>query len=191
MIRIHSGLDTAKLRRLQRMFAILGSDTEKITGQASRRVAMKVRDFIGDYTTQEYNIPKNDITKFIRIFRGGVGQEATLHLRGSKLSLNRFHTTASRTSTLRAGVIRGNATAIPRAFYKVGKSNNLHVFAVKKDAIGTPKERDKSGLTVLRGPSIPQMAGTARAINKIDTFIRAEIDKELNPGLDRILRGSE
>lgn len=161
-------------------------DFPKITGQASINVAEKLKQFIGSYASKEYYITANEVTNAIRVLRGGIGKEATLHLRGRKFSLIRFNVSASKTSTLQAGVLRGGSHSISRAFVATSKKNGMqHVF--RRAYAGKEFRND---LEVLRGPSIPQMAGTERALDKIEKFMRAEIDKELNPAIENILRGA-
>lgn len=158
----------------------------KITGQASRNVAERVKLYIGSYASKEYYITANEVTSAIKVLRGGIGQEATLALRGRKFSLIRFHVNASRTAPLQAGVLRGSSHTMPRAFVATSKKNGMqHVF--KRAYAGKEFRND---LEVLRAVSIPQMAGTERALEKIEKFMRAEIDKELNPALENILRGA-
>ena len=86
-----------------------------MVGQASKNVAEKVKQYIGDYASREYYITANEVTNSIKV-KGGVGQESTLHLRGRKFSLIRFNVNASRTAPLQAGVLRGSSYSIPRAF---------------------------------------------------------------------------
>ena len=160
-------------------------DLPKLTGRASVNVANRVKQYIGSYASKEYYITSNEVTSAIKVLRGGLGQEATLALRGRKFSLIRFHVSASKTSPLQAGVLRGSSHVIPRAFVMTAKNGMQHVF--RRAYAGKESRND---LDVLRAVSIPQMAGTERALDKIDKFIRAEIDKELNPGIDNILRGA-
>lgn len=183
---ISSSFSSNELRNLQQVLRNFEKNRQKITGQASRNVAERVKQYIGNYASQEYYITANEVTSAIKVLRGGAGQEATIHLRGRKFSLIRFHVSASRTSPLQAGVLRGNSNVITRAFVMTSSKNGLqHVFRRTYEG-----KEFKNNLEVLRGVSIPQMAGTTRALDKINKFMRAEIDKELSPGIENILRGA-
>lgn len=184
MINIHAGIDSQELRNLQRLFSSLRSNTTKLTGKTSINVAGKVKQYIGSYASNEYYISSNEVTNAIKVLRGGVGQEASLHLRGRKFSLIRFYVNSSRTSPLQAGVLRGNSKVISRAFVMRASNGVQHVFFRKYT-----DSKLKNQLDVLRAVSIPEMAGTPRALEKIDRFMRAEIDRELSPGIENILRG--
>lgn len=184
MINIQSETNSQELVNLQRLFSSFRDNSRKLTGRASINVAEKVKIYIGSYATKEYYITSNEVTSAIKVLRGGVGQEASLHLRGRKFSLIRFYVNSSRTSPLQAGVLRGNSKVIPRAFVMRASNGMQHVFFRKYTDSSL-----KNQLDVLRAVSIPQMAGTPRALEKINSFMRAEIDKELNPQINSILRG--
>lgn len=183
---IYSDAPKRLFNDLENRINSIEKDLPKITGQASRNVAERVKQYIGSYSSKEYYITANEVTSAIKVLRGGIGQEATLALRGRKFSLIRFNVTASKSSPLQAGVLRGSSHTISRAFVATSKSNSMqHVF--RRSYAGKEFRND---LEVLRAVSIPQMAGTERALNKIEKFMRAEIDKELNPGIENILRGA-
>lgn len=183
---IYSDTPKKAFQDFENRLKTIEKELPKLTGKASVKVANRVKQYIGDYASKEYYITANEVTEAIKVLRGGIGQEATLQLRGRKFSLIRFNVSASRTSPLLAGVLRGNSKAIPRAFVAVSKKNGLqHVFM--RSYAGKEFRND---LEVLRAVSIPQMAGTKRALDKIDKFMRTEIDKELSPGIENILRGA-
>lgn len=184
MINIHSNINSQELNNLKNLFSNFRGNTQKITGQASKNVAERVKQYIGSYASKEYYITANEVTSAIKVLRGGTGQEASLHLRGRKFSLIRFYVNSSRTSPLQAGVLKGNSKVISRAFVIRASNGVQHVFFRKYT-----DSKLKNQLEVLRAVSIPEMAGTPRALEKIDSFMRAEIDRELNPQINSILRG--
>lgn len=113
---IYSDAPKRLFNDLENRINSIEKDLPKITGQASRNVAERVKQYIGSYASKEYYITANEVTSAIKVLRGGIGQEATLALRGRKFSLIRFHVNASRTAPLQAGVLRGSSHTMPRAF---------------------------------------------------------------------------
>lgn len=185
-MKITAGIDSNELRKLKNMFSRLESDTKKLSVEANNRVAERTKNFIGDYASKEYYIDKGVVTDAIKIFKASGSKEATLLLRGRKFSLIRFNVNSNRASTLQAGVIRGNSKPIKRAFVMKGKNGIPHVFFRKYS-----DSKLKNSLEVLRSISIPQMAGTERAIKKLEPFIQNEIENELNKRIDSMLRGGK
>lgn len=183
-MRITSKIKSEELKKIQNIFSNLESDTKKLTAQASNDVAEKVKDFIGDYASKEYYIDSGVVKDAITIFKASGSKEASLLLRGRKFSLVRFNVASSKSQTLQAGVIRGNQKAIPRAFIINGKNGIPQVFFRKYSS-----SKLKDALEVLRAVSIPQMAGTERAIEKLDSFMKKEVDNELNKKINTMLRG--
>ena len=192
MIRISSRVDSTELNRIQNLFRGLESETQKMSVEATNRVAENLKNFASEYASQEYYITKNEVASNINVLWASRNKaHATLLMRGRKFSLQRFTFTSSRTQTLQAGAIRGNLTPIKRAWTMTSSRNGeFHIFAVKKQFMDDPIEsRKKKNITVLRGVSIPQMLGTDRALEKFDIKVRSELERELGTGLDRILRG--
>lgn len=183
-MRISARVQSNELRNLQNTFRNLERDTKKLTAESSNIVAEKTKDFIADYASKEYHITKSEVNDAIKIFKAQGSKEASLLLRGRRFSLMRFNVVTNKNSPLKAGVIQGNLKAIPRAFVMNGKNGIPQVFFRRYSS-----SKLKDAIDVLRAISIPQMAGTARAIDKLEVFMKKEIDNELNKRINDVLRG--
>lgn len=192
MIKISSREITEELEKTKKFFSSLESETQKMSVEATNKVAENLKDFASEYASKEYYITKNEVSENINILWANKNKShATLMLRGRKFSLQRFAFTSSKTQTLQAGALRGNLAPIKRAWTMTSSKNGeFHIFAVKKKFLDDPKEaRKKENITVLRGVSIPQMLGTDRALEKFNKKVFSELERELGNGFDNVLRG--
>lgn len=81
---IYSDAPKRLFNDLENRINSIEKDLPKITGQASRNVAERVKQYIGSYASKEYYITANEVTSAIKVLRGGIGQGATLALRKTK-----------------------------------------------------------------------------------------------------------
>lgn len=189
-IRISGSADSQKLQKIKKFFSGLEKETKEMSAEAINNVSKELQEHISNYASKEYYIDKKSVFEATKILWANKRKPwATIMLRGRKFSLRRFHLVSSKTAPLQVGVIRGRSSTIQRAWLmRSSKNAELHVFAVKKDRKDKPS-RSKKDIEVLRGVSIPQMIGTERAMKSLNEKLVAEIDKEAERGLNRILGG--
>lgn len=183
MIRL-SEIGSAKLREVERILAEVPKGAPTATAQALNRAIVAARTLAVKQARSEYQVTSTALKQRTKIRRAKITRlSASYESEGPALSLLNFkisHTApTNRPTVIKVAVKKSGMKSLPGHFVAAPAKGGLGIFQ-RTSSRGLPIARDY-------GPSIPQMIGAEKGMDKIERRAEEVFSVRLDHEINRLL----
>lgn len=177
-----------QIERAQRMLYNVPGGANKALARAINRATQNARSNVVRHIRDEYTVKATDVRRTLSVTRATASNlEAEINSKGAVIPLSSFKVRPAtvngrRRTPIRVSVRKGNVQSLDRSFIARLGGGKPNVF----ERVG----QRRLPIRKLHGPSVAQMMGNDRVIDRISQDATDMMDKRLEHEIGRLLEGA-